>query len=171
MNKKWQTSNESPPSALIPTIPRIPSLLQITDIDVNKVREVYGSEGFFAFSNKNIPTPQPTPEPEPEPTPEPKVSSDDPFEGISDGDIADYSDLFDVPPPENDDEAIKLGNKIRDWIKHGRPDPTKTEDDDDDDDYSDEDDDDDDEPEVEIQKHDKEEKPKKKRGMFGFFKR
>ena len=73
VNKKWHTSNESPPSAMIPTIPRIASLLQITDIDVNKVREIYGSEGFFAFSNKNIPTPQPqpTPEPEPEPTPEP----------------------------------------------------------------------------------------------------
>ncbi len=71
LNKKWHTSNESPPSAMIPTIPRIASLLQITELDIQKVREIYGSEGFYAFSNINIPTPQP--EPTPEPTPEPII--------------------------------------------------------------------------------------------------
>ncbi len=57
----------------------------------------------------------------PEPTPEP--TSDDPFEGISDDDITTYSDLFDIPPPENDNEAIKLGKQIRDWIKNDRLEP------------------------------------------------
>jgi len=53
----------------------------------------------------------------------PESSSTDPFEGITDDDIASYSDLFDVPPPENDNEANKLANKIREWIKHGRLEP------------------------------------------------
>ena len=61
---------------------------------------------------------------EPEPTPEPK-SSDDPFKGISDDDITTYSELFEVPPPENDNEAIKLGHKIREWIKNDRLEPGK----------------------------------------------
>lgn len=73
INKKWQTSNETPPSAMIPTIPRNPSLLQITEIDVEKVREIYGSEGFYAFSTSEIPAPQPEPEPTPEPEPEPII--------------------------------------------------------------------------------------------------
>ena len=92
-------------------------------------------------------------EPTPEPTPEP--TSDDPFDGIKDDDIATYSDLFDIPPPENDTDAINLGNKIRQWIKNDRPKPGKSNN------VKDE----------EIQKHDKEEKPEKKRGRFGFFKK
>jgi hypothetical protein len=71
INKKWQTGNEIPPSAMIPTIPRNSGLLQITDIDVQKVREIYGPDGFFAFSEGSIPPPQP--EPTPEPTPEPII--------------------------------------------------------------------------------------------------
>ena len=73
--------------------------------------------------------PEPTPKVKPEPTPkvksepEPTPASDDPFEGINDDDIATYSDLFDVPPPENDNDAVNLANKIRQWIKRGRPDP------------------------------------------------
>ena len=80
-----------------------------------------------------------------------------------DDEIATYSDLFDVPPPENDDEATKLGNKIRQWIKDGKPKPgeSKEEPEDNEDDYDDEE---------EIHKHDKEE-PKKKKSRFGFFKR
>ena len=77
INKKWQSGTKSPPSAMIPTIPRVSSLLQITDIDIQKVREIYGSDGFYAFTASPIPepvpepTPEPTPEPVPEPTPEP----------------------------------------------------------------------------------------------------
>lgn len=61
LNRKWQSGNQSPPSVMIPTIPNRSNLLQITDIDIQKVREIYGAEGFYAFSNLNIPTPTPTP--------------------------------------------------------------------------------------------------------------
>ena len=82
-----------------------------------------------APKSESTPKPEPTPKVKPEPTPkvksepEPTPASDDPFEGINDDDIATYSDLFDVPPPENDNDAVNLANKIRQWIKRGRPDP------------------------------------------------
>ena len=89
--------------------------------------------------------------------------------------------MFDVPPPENDDDAFKLGNKIRKWIKQGRLDPEENSDDD----YVDDEDDVEEKPEKQDkeekpekqdkeekpEKQDKEEKPKKKRGLFGFFRR
>ena len=98
------------------------------------------------------------PEPEPEPTPEPELYSDDPFEGITNDEITTYSDLFDIPPPETDTEAIKTGKKIRDWIKNGKPDPSESTVI-----RSDE--------KEEIHKQDKEDEPKKKRGFFGRFKK
>ena len=101
------------------------------------------------------------PTPEPEPTPEILSSSDDPFDGISDDDIATYSDLFDVPPPENDHDAIQLGNKIREWIKHDRFEPSEYPDEKNNKEFESDD----------VQKHDKKEKPKKKRGLFGFLKK
>ena len=117
------------------------------------------------------PTPEPEPEPEPEPTPEPEPEpeptpeilsfSDDPFDGISDDDIATYSDLFDVPPPENDHDAIQLGHKIREWIKHDRYEISESPDEKNDKELESDD----------VQKHDKKEKPKKKRGLFGFLKK
>ena len=82
INKKWQSGTKSPPSAMIPTIPRISSLLQITDIDIQKVREIYGSEGFYAFSDSTIPQPEPTPEPTPLPTPKPIIPLS-PFTALS----------------------------------------------------------------------------------------
>ena len=109
--------------------------------------------------------PEPKIETKPELKPEPKVerkqekivevtsSSDDPFEGISTKDIEKYSDLFDVPPPESDNDAIKLAGKIRKWISDGRPKPVeKTE-------------------ETEDVKTIEEEKPTKKRSMFGWMKK
>ncbi|MEK6877531.1 MAG: signal recognition particle-docking protein FtsY [Thermoproteota archaeon] len=45
----------------------------------------------------------------------------DPFENLSTKDIEKYSELFDVPPPENDKEAMELAAKIRKWISQGRP--------------------------------------------------
>jgi len=74
------------------------------------------------------PTPEPTIEPTPEltiePTPEPTLRtaniSDDPFAGITDEDISRYSELFDVRPPENDDEAKRLSKKIKEWINNGK---------------------------------------------------
>ena len=76
------------------------------------------------------PEPEPVveePEPEPvveEPEPEPEPEDDaDPFEGIETDDINNYADLYDVPPPETDNEAKKLANQIRKWIQDGRPKP------------------------------------------------
>ena len=95
-----------------------------------------------------------------EPKPEP-ITSDDPFEGIVDKDISKYSDMYDIAPPENDDDAIKLGNAIRQWVEQGRPKPGEKKK----------------EPELSQNtdtkhKQDKEEeKSKKKRGVFGFFKK
>jgi hypothetical protein len=53
LNKKWQTGNESPPSAMIPTIPRISGLLHITEIDVQKVREIYAYFLIEYFTKSN----------------------------------------------------------------------------------------------------------------------
>ncbi|MGI0069155.1 MAG: signal recognition particle-docking protein FtsY [Nitrosopumilaceae archaeon] len=111
--------------------------------------------------------------PKPEPKVEPKqeikqekvaeitTDSDDPFAGISTKDIEKYSDLFDVPPPETDNEATRLASKIRKWISDGRPKPKETTEEID---------------EVEIKenkdaKTSEEEKPKKKRSMFGWMKK
>ncbi len=61
-----------------------------------------------------------------EPIPEPeKPSSDDsdPFGGIDSADINKYADLYDEPPPENDQQAKELSAKIKKWILDGRPKP------------------------------------------------
>ena len=138
-------------------------------------KETFLETVFGSLSGVDIKKISSEPEPTPEPTPEPKIDSSvsDPFAGITDADIFKYSELYDIPPPENDDEAIQLGTKIRDWIKQGRPKPgesktakktkfgefnehlSKKE-------------------EINDEKHkqDKEEeKSKKKRGVFGFFKK
>ena len=131
----------------------------LDDVDIKKVEK----------PEPELPKPEPEPElpkPEPEPElpkPEPELSSTDPFEGISDDDITLYSDLFDVPPPENDNEAIKLGNKIRQWIKNGRLEPGESKPEEPISDHIKESDN--------AQKQDKEERSKKKRGLFGFFKK
>ncbi|HJT09623.1 MAG TPA: signal recognition particle-docking protein FtsY [Candidatus Nitrosotalea sp.] len=110
------------------------------------------------------------PEPKIEPKPEPKIKQevktkpvedipddDDPFAGIETKDIEKYSDLYDVPPPETDDEARKLASKIRRWISDGRPKSTKE--------------DKKDVIEEEIDEVSEDEKPKKKRSMFGWMKK
>ncbi len=102
------------------------------------------------------------PGPTPEPTPKLQSNSNDPFDGIKDEDITTYSELFNIPPPENDADAINLGNRIRQWIKNDRSESGAS------DDVNDQHDDVEDE--EEMQKHDKEE-PKKKKGRFGFFKK
>jgi fused signal recognition particle receptor len=71
-----------------------------------------------------------------------------------------------VPPPENDQEAKQLSEKIKQWINEGRPKPEDT--------PKETPEDSEKEPsgEDEEQKPDKEEeKPKKKRGRFGFFRK
>ncbi len=79
--------------------------------------------------SQHEPKPEQKPEPKPEYVPQvmreqkPEKKSSDPFEGINDKDISVYADLYDVPPPETDDEAFLLGKKIRKWIEDGRPKP------------------------------------------------
>jgi len=84
-----------------------------------------------------------------------KPSNDsDPFEGLDTKDINLYADLFDAPPPENDQQAQELSVKIKKWISNGRPkayDNSK---------------------EADAQKmKDNSEKPKKKHSLFGRFKK
>lgn len=51
-----------------------------------------------------------------------KPSKDsDPFEGLDTKDINLYADLFDAPPPENDQQTQELSVKIKKWISNGRP--------------------------------------------------
>ena len=95
------------------------NVFESTDIDVPSLSEI----------KKPQPEPEPAveepePEPEPESKPEPEPEDDaDPFEGIETDDINNYADLYDVPPPETDNEAKKLANQIKKWIQDGRPKP------------------------------------------------
>ncbi len=79
----------------------------------------------------------------------------DPFAGISTNDIEKYSNLFDVPPPENDNEARKLADKIKKWISDGRPKPKETKE----------------HEEKEEMTVSEDEKPKKKHSLFGWGKK
>jgi len=83
-----------------------------------------------------------------------KPSDSDPFEGLDTKDINLYADLFDAPPPENDQQAQELSVKIKKWISNGRPkayDNSK-------------------EADPHTMKDDSE-KPKKKHSLFGRFKK
>jgi fused signal recognition particle receptor len=117
---------------------------------------------------KAEPKPESAPQPqeikaEPKPESKPEKKSSDPFEGISDKDISLFAELYDVAPPESDDEAFAMAKKIREWIKQGRPKPGQKPEPQ--------------EPQEESQQHkeekevkrDKEEKPKK--GLFGWLKK
>ena len=108
--------------------------------------------------------PEPEPEVIEEPTkeesePEPEVieepDSDDPFEGIETNDINNYADMYDIPPPETDEQAKQMAAKIRKWISQGRPEPGEEPKSDDSDDSDSED----------------TEKTKKKRSLFGRFRK
>lgn len=94
--------------------------------------------------------------------PEEEISSkdEDPFMGIATMDIEKYSELFDVSPPENDDEAKKLASNIRKWISDGLPKPTKDKDANEEKTRKNED--------IDISKGDK---SKKKRSMFGWMRK
>ena len=80
---------------------------------------------------KSIEKEQPKPKPETKSKPEMKQEKiqvedeGDPFAGIATKDIEKYSDLYDVPPPENDKEASDLAAKIKKWISQGRPKPNE----------------------------------------------
>ncbi|MEW6043341.1 MAG: signal recognition particle-docking protein FtsY [Thermoproteota archaeon] len=107
--------------------------------------------------------PQPSPQ-KPEtvkkPEPKPEKKSSDPFEGINDKDISLFAELYDVAPPESDDEAFALAKRIREWIKQGRPEPGQKME------QPEEAEEQQEEKEV---KGDKKEKPKK--GLFGWLKK
>lgn len=79
---------------------------------------------------------------------------EDPFEGIRDEDIRAYTELFDIPPPENNEQATMVGNHIRSWIKQGRPAKEA-----------------DHEAALPDPGHSHDQEPKKKKRMFGFFKK
>ena len=100
------------------------NVFESTDIDVPSLSEIKKPQ---PEPEPVVEEPEPEPEPvveEPEPEPEPEPEDDaDPFEGIETDDINNYADLYDVPPPETDNEAKKLANQIRKWIQDGRPKP------------------------------------------------
>ena len=110
------------------------NVFESTDIDVPSLSEIKKPQPEPEPESKPEPAveePEPEPEPEskpesvveePEPEPEPEDDAD-PFEGIETDDINNYADLYDVPPPETDNEAKKLANQIRKWIQDGRPKP------------------------------------------------
>ena len=106
------------------------NVFESTDIDVPSLSEIKKPQPEpEPVVEEPEPEPEPKPEPvveepEPEPNPEPEPEDDaDPFEGIETDDINNYADLYDVPPPETDNEAKKLANQIRKWIQDGRPKP------------------------------------------------
>ena len=109
------------------------NVFESTDIDVPSLSEIKKPqpepEPVVEEPEPAVEEPEPEPEPEskPEPVveePEPEPEDDaDPFEGIETDDINNYADLYDVPPPETDNEAKKLANQIRKWIQDGRPKP------------------------------------------------
>ena len=110
------------------------NVFESTDIDVPSLSEIKKPEPKPEPEPEPKPEPEPEPEPvveepEPEPKPEPVVEEPepeddaDPFEGIETDDINNYADLYDVPPPETDNEAKKLANQIKKWIQDGRPKP------------------------------------------------
>ena len=104
------------------------NVFESTDIDVPSLSEIKKPEPEPEPQPEPVveePEPEPEPvveEPEPQPQPEPEDDAD-PFEGIETDDINNYADLYDVPPPETDNEAKKLANQIRKWIQDGRPKP------------------------------------------------
>ena len=100
------------------------NVFESTDIDVPSLSEIKKPQPEPEPESKPEPVVE-DPEPEPvveEPEPEPEDDAD-PFEGIETDDINNYADLYDVPPPETDNEAKKLANQIRKWIQDGRPKP------------------------------------------------
>ena len=102
------------------------NVFESTDIDVPSLSEIKKPQPEPEPAVEE-PEPESKPEPvveEPEPQPQPEPEDDaDPFEGIETDDINNYADLYDVPPPETDNEAKKLANQIRKWIQDGRPKP------------------------------------------------
>ncbi|MDI1495826.1 MAG: hypothetical protein K8823_1134 [Cenarchaeum symbiont of Oopsacas minuta] len=58
-NEKWFSGEEPPPSIMIPTIPANIDEFTIKHSDVQKIRDIYGHRGFYAYSDKEIPLSRP----------------------------------------------------------------------------------------------------------------
>jgi fused signal recognition particle receptor len=103
-------------------------LEQVKPIQTEKIEEKMIEQ---RVEPKEIPKPMEKEQSKPETKYKPEIKQEkiqvedesDPFTGIETKDIKKYSDLFDVPPPENDKDARDLADKIRKWISQGRPKP------------------------------------------------
>ena len=75
VNQKFSTGDKLAPSLMIPTTQSNPDLIKIMQVDVDKVRSIYGDKGFYGFSDLPLPeAPLPTPTPKPTPSPLPTPS-------------------------------------------------------------------------------------------------
>jgi len=125
INKSWYTKKESP-SIMIPTMHQDPSMMGIRDIDVNKIRALYGSGGFGKVIPEPIPTPTPTPIPTPIPTPTPipvqPISPISPFESlvISEKNILidNYSTTFVTVTGQIKEQHFLLGQPVYLLVKN-----------------------------------------------------
>jgi len=96
------------PSVMVSGINNYADVKQVTNIDIQKVRSIYGSDGFYAFSRQTAPPP-----PTPEPTPKfvaPKIPIN-PFERI---DIT--SSIIEVEPYST--EMVKIIGNISEEAFH-----------------------------------------------------
>lgn len=118
--------------------------------------EIKSSQHQEISMHEKIEQPKPAPKLEPKPVAKQEKieveDEEDPFAGIATKDIEKFSDLFDVPPPENDKEAKELAARIRKWISQGKP---KTEEDTK-------------EESIEETMEQEDAKPKKKHSLFGW---
>jgi len=113
-NKKWYSGKIFSPSIMIPTMSDDPSKMDITDIDILKVRAIYGADGFSAFSPKPTPTPTPVPTPTPTPKPTPIIPIT-PIESIQ---ISEDNIIV----SKYDTKVVKISGQIEDSILHqGNP--------------------------------------------------
>ena len=64
INKEWYSGKVQSPSIMIPVTNNNPSLMSIMQVDLQKIRSIYGTNGFYAFSPSPVPpSPVPTPKP------------------------------------------------------------------------------------------------------------
>ncbi len=97
---------------------------EVKPVQVKKIEEETKIEQqietkYITKSSEKIEQPKPEPR---EVTKQEKIQvENDPFTGIATRDIEKFSDIFDVPPPENDKEAKELAARINKWISQGRP--------------------------------------------------
>jgi len=113
-NKKWYSGDFISPSIMIPTTNSDPSKMSIMDVDIFKVRSIYGASGFLPFISEPLPVPTPTPVPTPKPTPLPKpvpINPLNPFESIGiseDGIIV----------SKYDTKIVRISGQISDSVLH-----------------------------------------------------